>query len=182
MAALAPWRIQLGQYLGVLFIPLQLFGILPLWHLFRHQKPQLANGLLAGAIFFTIIGATYHGMLGMLGGYVTLHDTGATGVLAHRTEAFAMLKSMLEPYGAVLMLMYLALSVVLARECWQGIAHLPRWLAFLSPFGQYMLLLLLWLIVPPLGNFLVPAGINLTMAVFFGALSRQLYPPSPQAA
>jgi hypothetical protein len=65
---------------------------------------------------------------------------------------------------------FLALMAIFALLVLSGKSHFPKWTVLFSPIVTYPLIFVLYLLLPPLGNLLAPAGFNLSLAIFYGAI------------
>lgn len=162
-------RMAWGHYLGVLFIPLELFG---LWRVAQAFRP-LGKGAIRWAfgcmVFVISIGAAYHGMLWFVAHY--LQNS------AFMQESVDGLRLLFEPLSVLMAFSFLIMAGVFNQLVWQRRLLFPRWLFWWNPIFSYLLFLLLYLFVPVLGNVLMVAGFNLAIALFLFQAWRASRPP-----
>lgn len=152
-------RIIIGHYMGIFFIPLAMLG---LFHVYRCIMPAggaLPWAIVLGALFIGYPGVAYHGMVAFI--HTLVHQGGADAALL---DYFRLLS---EPVGGVLALgggivAILFMFVVLKRP-----THYAKWMAFANPGVFYLVIALSYLLIPPVGNLLMPAAFNLSFAIFF---------------
>jgi hypothetical protein len=152
------FELILGHYLGVLFIPLIVLG---LWHVYlalAPAAPGFALTFLAGGTTVAVVGAVFHGTVGLA---VTAIRVGDADTLTH-------VLAYVEPLAWVLAVVGSTLFLALAREIWRGRSAFPRWMVWVSP-----LLVQLWLIAAaqmlpqaPAALLLI-SGFNLSVFIFF---------------
>jgi hypothetical protein len=69
----------------------------------------------------------------------------------------------------VLRVLILVISAVLVFTILRRPTLYPRWMAWFNPFGLLVVVFLLFLYVPAVGNYLMPTAMNVAHAVMFGA-------------
>jgi len=156
-------RLQWGHYLGILVIPFEALGILLVYRGLQPAGHKIALGALFLGIWIMFPGVAFHGACYAL--RIPADMGGGAG-----TELMEILKTFVNPLGAVFAVGFFVLIAVFAVKVWQGKSLFPRQVLLFSPLLTYPLWILSYFAFPPLGNFLLPAGFNLSMAIFFAAM------------
>ncbi len=152
-------RIVVGHYLGLLFIPLEMLG---LFHIYRCLKPAggwLPWAVVVGALFIGYPGVAYHGMVAFI--HTLVNQGTADAALSEH------LRLLSEPVGGALAVGGGVVAVLFAYTVLKKPTLYPRWMAFANPGTFYIVFALSYLIVPPVGNVLLPAAFNLSFMLFF---------------
>ncbi|CAN5356245.1 hypothetical protein BH09BAC1_BH09BAC1_02050 [soil metagenome] len=152
-------RIVIGHYLGIFFIPLEMLG---LFHIYRCIKPAggwMPWAVVIGALFIGYPGVAYHGMVAFIHTLVTQGTAGAA-LIEH-------MRMLSEPVGAALAVGGLAVAGVFMYVVLKKHTFYPKWMACTNPGTFYIIIALTYLLIPPVGNLLMPAAFNLSFALFF---------------
>jgi len=157
-------RLLAGSYLGILAIPLEILG---LFHIYRALEP--AGKIYAGAIVFLSVyiifpGVAYHATVAFTATLVKLQPALTEELFA---EKFSFIKTLFEPLGAILFIGFAAVSLMFSYLVAFRQTHFKIWMALCNPLAFYMVFVALYLFVPVVGNFLIPAGFNLAFFFFF---------------
>ncbi len=148
-----------GHYLGVLLIPLELLGLWVVIDTFNIKIHQKIIALCTIAWILTV-GVAYHGMI-----VFVAEAMQKDGI--HRAME---LKHYFEPFGAFLAIGFVILIVLMIIGLRKKISDLPLKIIFWNPAIIYLLLIILYFLFPPIGNILIVAGFNLSIAVFLMAI------------
>lgn len=148
---IAPNRMLAGHYLGVLFIPLEIFGFWALTK--RMDNIRLGQRLLLAAIFATILGVAYHGQL-----------LWVAQALANNAD-LQQIKWWFEPLSWCMAVPFGAFALIWGRLAFRGEVGFPKWLAWLNPAITYLCWIVLYILVPIIGNLIIVAGFNLSVAL-----------------
>ena len=158
-------RLLWGNTLGVVFLPLQLFGLWAVHRALARAHLWLARVASLGLAFAVIAGLAYHVTFAFVG----------TGLQVHRqlgNEATAAMVARFREYNLTLFrLAQVSLTVgslaFAALLLWKRTA-LPRWAALCSPLALLLMVRALAALLPaPVGGFVAPGYFNLTMLTFF---------------
>lgn len=155
-------RQSLGHWIAVLSAPLYLPGY---WFLSRQfpKDRKLATAGLALIAYAFIIGAVWMG--GRIDLALTSHGmaTGQdwqslqTAIAAHN-----------EPLVNVLRIAILVWSVFWIFKVSTGRSNFPRWMAIANPALILGSIFALWFIAPVVGDYVLPAAMNVTHVLVFG--------------
>ncbi|MCB9234534.1 MAG: hypothetical protein H6581_22960 [Bacteroidia bacterium] len=150
-------RMAWGHFLGILFIPLQLVGLLPVYQGLRPMGRKYAGILFLLGVYNAYPGVAYHGSVAFIA--ESINHPGSPPVES--------LKVFSEPLAAIFVGGFLLLSLLFVVPVARGKSAFPRWMAFFNPMAIYLILLGLFFAVPLIGNPLLVAGFNFSLAVFF---------------
>ncbi|MDP3938070.1 MAG: hypothetical protein Q8R92_08025 [Deltaproteobacteria bacterium] len=162
----------LGNYLGVLFIPLYALGYRAVSLLIAPAGERAARVVFTLGAGCAALGAVVHGITA-----VSIAADRAAGRLGGDPfEAVMRYGAFLGPLWILLALAAFAITVLYARAVMSGRSGLPRraWVA--NPVALTLLPVLLVAPFPVLREFIVPAAPNLAHVLFFGTalLSRSV--------
>lgn len=155
MANISSERIFWGALLGVLAIPLEAGGLLLLYKRLLKAGYAVARGSVVLGLYMVALGTAVHAAF--YGAGMAL-ETGESG------------RALLSPVAGAFVLGFFTLFGLLIVLIGLGRTGLPRWMAFCTPVSVYLLCLLAYVLAPGLGNWLLPAGFNLGMLVFYALL------------
>lgn len=152
-----------GHYLGVLVIPFEACGI---WLVYEGLKPagkKFSLAALVLGLWIMFPGVSFHGATyGMRIPADQPSDQAA--------EWVEVLRPFLEPLGAIFAVGFFTLILMFSWKVWQGKSLFKKQILLFSPLLTYPLWVGAYFAIPSLGNYLLPAGFNLSMAIFFAAM------------
>ena len=159
-------RLLWGNTLGVVFLPLQLFGLWVVYRALACAHPWLARLASLGLAFAVVAGLAYHVTFAFVGTGLQVHQRLGNEVTAAMVARFKEYNVALYRFAQVsLSVGSLAFAALLL---WRRTA-LPRWVALCSPLALLLLVRALAALIPaPVGGFVAPGYFNLTMLLFFG--------------
>lgn len=150
-------RMAVGHYLGIFFIPAQLIGLWPVHQGLKPMGKKYGIGLLVLGVYIAYPGVAYHGSVAYI----------AEGINHVGPDHVEGLKVFSEPLAGFFILGFIALSILFLIPVAKGKSAFPKWMAIFNPFSIYIIILLLFFLVPVIGNPLLVAGFNLALAIFF---------------
>ncbi len=154
----------LGNYLGVLCIPLYALGYHALSRLIAPAGERTARAVLAIGAGTAALGAVVHGITAL-----SIAADRAAGQLGDDPfEVVMRYGPFLVPLWIVLVAAAAAITVLYARAVSGGRSSLPRRAWAANPLTLTLLPVLLAAPVPALRDFIVPAAPNLAHVLFFG--------------
>jgi len=101
----------------------------------------------------------YHGMVAFIHTLVN-QGTADAALLEH-------MRLLSEPVGGALAVGGLVVAGLFAYIVLKKPTLYPKWMAFTNPGTFYVVIALSYLVVPPVGNVLLPAAFNLSFLLFF---------------
>ena len=135
------------------------------WHLaFNIDR---SNGW-AGRVFFClgaygfVIGAAWISQRVFLA--LTAHNIASGQNLQTLQDAFATHN---EPLINVLRIAMLILSILWVFQILKNRSHYPKWMAFFSPLALLVLMVLLYVFIPFIGQYLLPIAMNAAHFIIF---------------
>lgn len=147
-------RVLAGHYLGILAIPFELCG---LWVLSRSFKTG-QNWIFGLFVFVITIGVAYHGSIVWVKSHL---DAGGD---------IELVRPFFEPLGNGMVGLFLFLSSFYLFLVAKQKTNLPKGFVVLNPIVIYLLLILFYVAIPPLGNILIVAGFNICILLQIGGL------------
>lgn len=164
-----PWRLLLGHYIGIFAIPLLAAGY---WQIAQALKPA---GKWFSLPFFFITaysvayGTAFHGLSTGVELIVQARQHAPAATQAALTSLLNTTFLFTRPLAIVLLVNYLigctwyVIAVLFRRTL------LPKWMALFNPFVLSLLIVLFYYsnLLPPLGNLLFPAVLNIPHVIFF---------------
>jgi hypothetical protein len=166
MKGLSQWRIYIGTFLGIIVLPLQIAGLVPVYYGLKPggKVKSIIVVLITGHA--AIIAVAFHISYAFIASGWNLYNSTAVENLG----ASEMLKrfDLYWRITIIIMAVELLLSSILYVILILGKKTLyPKWMAFLSPICVLFYTFLLVLPIPhPLGGFLGPAFLNLSTLIF----------------
>ena len=155
------WTFVLGNYFGVLFIPLHILGFFLAYHALKPASPKWAMVYLAVSVYIIPVGVGLHGSLAFIGDIIQFGDEGLIdGIRVYW-----------EPWAFYLVVGYSIVSILILSLILTGRSLYPRWVALVSPIGFVVFSSILTAILPDSANglkvFLSITGLNLPLMAFF---------------
>lgn len=164
----SPGRLLAGHLLGLFSIPLMGFGI---WQVYRALEPAGWQHALPPVLikaYTLVLGAGAHGCFAPLGAVMQRRRVGDEWAADQGQRLVAQLKWMLYPAFVAFQLGLFVSSVWLAIVVWTQPTLYPRWMAAITPFSLFVVCSVVLDFIPrPLGGFILAAGINIGMFLFF---------------
>ncbi|MEX0811630.1 MAG: DUF6796 family protein [Chitinophagales bacterium] len=171
LADIPPHRLLIGAYLGILFIPFQVFGLAVLY---QKLKPAIEgkSWLFFFAIILTLFpGIAYHATCAFTGMYLRIAQDLPADQSDYMFQQFDFIKLLFEPLGAFLALGFFVLSFLYSFLIWKRETQLEKWKAWFNPALIYTFCIVVYLVFPLIGNVLAPAGFNLSLFLFFAIIA-----------
>jgi hypothetical protein len=152
-------QILMGHYLGVLVIPFELLGLWAIVDKIRTNE-TIKVWLRFCLAFILSAGIVYHGAIIFVAHILQK----APQIPVNELTIY------FEPLGTLLALVFLGLCVGLAILQKKDKIDLPKSLFWINPAFIYLLTVLIYIIYPPLGRYLVVAGFNLSIGTYLLAV------------
>ncbi len=149
-------RIGKGHYLGLLAIPFEMLGLGVVLHSFK-MKPwaqTLAYTILG---FIMAVGVAYHGMIFFV----------ARSLQTEGPSSLPLIKNYFEPFGLILGVVFVILTAFFIYGIIKNKSTLPKQVIYCNPAFIYLIIIAIYFLFPPLGNYLMVMGFNLSIALFF---------------
>jgi hypothetical protein len=159
----------IGGVLGVVAIPLYLFGYRAAATLAAPRFARHARVVAIAGTAGSVLGAVIHGCTAFF-----IRDGLASGAPAEDPLAAITGSPLLLALWAVATLLVVAASVAFATAVRRGVLGVPRGLAWANPAAVTIALSLVGSVTPMSRAFIVPAAPNLAHVVFFVACARAM--------
>jgi len=160
-------RLTWGHFIAVLAAPLYLIGY---WHIAQMLRPAarwLAATVFGLGIYAFVIGDVW------LGGRVNLALTVKAREVADETSR-ALFSGLLddiaahnEPLINIVRVLVLVISVLMVCGIVSGRTPYPRWIIIFSPIVLVIQIFALYVMVPAIGVYMLPAAMNVAHVIFF---------------
>lgn len=155
------WSFVLGNYLGILFIPLHMFGFFLIYLAIRPAGNIKALIFLILSFYLVAIGAGFHGTLAFVG------DTIQSG----NDELLSKMLPYWQNWGAAMIVGYLTVSVYLFALIVSGNTMYTRKTVLLSPLTILIVSTAIIALLPEgfygSKKFLAVTGLNLPLFIFY---------------
>ncbi len=161
MASIGNDRLLAGHLLGVLAIPLEAGGLWLVWKMLQPSGRRIANLAAVLGAYVVSIGTATHAL------FYPLAQAARTS-----PEAVAQAKSFLDPIAGLFVIGFFVLFVMMIILILRGKTLLPKWTAWTTPITIYAVSILFYILLPVVGNVMIPAAFNLGMMVFYLVLIR----------
>jgi hypothetical protein len=155
------WSFVLGNYLGILFIPLHMFGFFLIYLALKPAGNIKALNFLILSFYLVAIGAGFHGTLAFVG------DTIQSG----NDELLSKMLPYWQNWGTAMIVGYLTISIYLLVLNVSGNTMYPRKSALLSPLTLLIISSAIIALLPERfygsKKFLAVTGLNLPLFIFY---------------
>lgn len=160
-------RLPFGHFLMVAGLPLYLVGYVHLFLALQPGSRRLATAVwgLGSASF--MIGGIWAGSRAFLG--VLVQELPRIADPVAMELVVTSYGTLLESLVQVLRLLVLVNSALLVFTILRRPTLYPRWMAWFNPIGLLIIVFLLFLYAPVVGNYLIPSAMNVAHALMFGA-------------
>ncbi len=165
----ARWRLTAGHFIGVLAAPLYFTGY---WHVAQMLKPAgrwITAGVFGLGVYAFAIGNVWLGGRVNLALTVQARDAAEDALKAPFSGLLQEISSHNEPLIVMVRVLVLIVSILMAWGILSGRSKYPRWTAAVLPIVLLVLIFASYVVVPGVGNLLLPAAMNIAHVIFFGA-------------
>jgi hypothetical protein len=163
MQGISVERTTLGHFFGVLGAPLYVVGF---WHLMKMLEPagQLASRVAFAVMSYGImVGAVWIGSRASISAMVNFDGT------ADLSQLIALYELRYESLLQVTRVAALVFSAIYMWLVLSGRSLYPKWMALLNPVFLILVSFGIWILLPALGDYLMPVALNLAFAILFVA-------------
>lgn len=160
------YRITVGVFVGVVALPFQLLGLVPVYYALKYSRKALAAITVITYVHALLMGIAFHMSYAFIGsGWKLNHRPDATQITSELMQQYDL-------YWTILMVIMiteiLLCSVIYAVIVAKGKTLYPRWMAIFSPASVVAFTLPIVFLLPyPIGGYIAPACLNITTLVFF---------------
>ena len=157
-------HLSLGHFLCVLTGPLYFLGYVHLGRALDKERGWLGKVITGLGIYAFGVGIAWIGgriYLGLTRKAVEAGDASQ--------ELFRQLAAHNEPFINILRVAILLISILWVYAIVKGKSYYPKWMAIFSPFLILASIFIVYATAPGIGKYLLPAAMNVTHLLIFGA-------------
>ncbi len=161
------WRLTWGHFIGVLVAPVYLVGY---WHVAQMLRPAgrwIAGGVLGLGIYAFAIGNVWLGGRVNLALTVQARETAPEATRPLLDGLLADISAHNEPFIAIVRVLILVVSVLMAWGILTNRSNYPRWMVLFLPIVLLVAVFVSYVIAPAVGGLLLPAAMNIAHFIFF---------------
>jgi len=161
MVNISDRRSTIGHYSAVLSAPLYLVGM---WHIMKMLEPANANASKVGfaiMVYGFVEGILWIGSRASISAIV--NDAGISDI----SNLVNLYELRYENLLQITRLAVLALSIIFTWLVLTGRSHYPKWVSVFNPILLILACFALWIIVPTVGNFIMPIALNVSFGILF---------------
>jgi len=161
MADISDARLTAGHFFAMAGIPLYFVGC---WHIFQMLKPankKLAFTAFAIGAYGFVMGAVWIGSRASIASIQHFPEVVSNGTLVSLYE------TRYETLLQAVRITVLVMSGIMAYMTFKGGTRFPKWMAITNPFVLILCSFLVYVIVPPIGKYMMPIAMNIAFGVFY---------------
>lgn len=159
-------RIAVGAFIGVVVLPFQLLGLVPVYFALKPAGKVLPLMAVIINAHTLLMGVAFHISYAFIGSGWALH---------HQEEVQSVTSGLIARFGsywwilAIIMLIELSFcSAVFIITVLKGNTLFPKWMAVFNPIGVLAITFPFIFILPyPIGGYIAPAYLNISTMIFF---------------
>lgn len=175
MADIAQWRITLGTFLGVIALPFQILGLVPLYFGLKPAGRVMPLITVIMIAHILLMGVAFHMSYAYIGSAWKLEYITHTG-----NQIITQLVNRFNNYWKLLIIIILieiiVSSIIYVLMVLKGNTLFPKWMALLNPICIVFYIFPFILALPaPIGGYIAPAILNLSTLVFISFTTVLLY-------
>ncbi len=165
-------QIKLGFFLGVIGAPVYILGY---WHIAQMLKLKNLTYwiFMSLAVFGFMLGNVWLGTNAYIAFLIQAINTNMQ--VESLQVVLNQIESLSEPLLQVIRICVLALSGITIWKILTTKTNYPKWVIFSAPFLVIIYIFLLYFLVPSIGNYFLPAALNVAHVIFFAFSSYFAY-------
>ena len=160
-------RLRIGHYLMIFTLPLYIIGYIHLYLALQTGSKKLAASVFVLGIFAFMIGGIWVGSRGFLGSIIHTFQTQENSEVFR--EIIGNYTFYIENLVQILRVLVFLLSATFVFTILKYKTLYPKWMAFFNPFLTLAVIFLLFLFIPAIGKYLLPAAMNVAHFILFSA-------------
>lgn len=175
MADIAQWRINAGVFLGVIMLPFQIAGLIPVYIGLKPSGRVMPLIVVIANAHTLIMGVAFHISYAFIGSGWKLHYATEPGnkILSEIIKRF-------DFYWKVIIIIMLTevlfSSIIYISTIMTGKTFYPKWMALFNPLCVVLFMYPIILSIPaPIGGFVAPAYLNISTMVFLSISTAVIY-------
>lgn len=166
MWGISTFRLGLGTFVGVVVLPFQLLGLVPVYYALKPAGKLLPRAAVIVNAHTLLMGVAFHISYAYIGSGWNLH---------HQENAKDLTLGLMNQYerywmilAGIMLAELIFCSVAFSIPVIKGKTLFPRWMAFFNPIGVMIMMFPIVFILPyPIGGYIAPAYLNISTLVFF---------------
>lgn len=164
---IAPWRITAGSFIGVMALPFQLLGLVPVYVALKPAGKVLPVIALIMNAHTLLMGVAFHISYAYIGSSWTLHRSDVvtryiTSGLVDKYDSYWFI------LAVIMFLELLISSAIYVIIVLKGKSLFPRWMAIFNHLCVVLFVFPIILVLPyPIGGYIGPAILNISTMVYF---------------
>ncbi|MDX2001481.1 MAG: DUF6796 family protein [Chitinophagales bacterium] len=163
LTQISNFRLLAGHYIGIFFIPLAMMGLLHVYHCLKPAGVTLAAGICMATLYLGYPGVVFHGTVAFTANFLKLMINGDTNI----NSLMPYIRMLSDPLAIFMPLAFMTVSGLFVYTVIRRQTRYKRWMLFCNPLTFYSIFLVSYIVVPPVGEILLPAGFNLSFGLFF---------------
>lgn len=164
---IAPWRITTGAFVGVVVLPFQLLGLIPVYFALKPAGRILPIVAVIANAHTLLMGVAFHISYAYIGSGWRLYYK--NDLQNHITiEMVNQFDFYLKLLSVIILTELIFSSAVFIIIVLKGKSLFPKWMAIFNPLGVILIILPIIFLLPyPIGGYLGPACLNIATLIFF---------------
>lgn len=175
MADIAQWRITAGVFIGVVMLPFQIAGLIPVYYGLKPSGRIMPLIVVITNAHALIMGVAFHISYAFIGsGWKLYYETGSGNKLT--SEIVKRFDFYWKVIVVIMLTELLFSSIIYVLIIMTGKTLYPKWMAILNPLCVSLFMFPFIFILPaPVGGFIAPAYLNISTMVYFSFSTAVIY-------
>jgi len=166
MGDITTYRITMGTFIGVIILPFQVMGLIPVYYALKPAGKIIPAVILIMNAHALLMGVAFH---------ISYAYIGLAWKLNHRVDATDITMELIKQYDIywTILIVTIAAEVLVSSVIYSVVVAkrktlYPQWMAIFNPAIVVACTLALVVLIPsPLGGYFAPAFLNISTIVFF---------------
>ncbi len=159
-------RITIGTFMGVIILPFQALGVVPVYYAIKSSGKILPWIVVITYAHAILMGVAFHMAYAFIGSGWKLH---------HNPDATQITEGLMQQYDRYWMILMVIMaaellvsSIIYTIIVAKGNTQFPRWMAIFSPLSVAAFTLpFIFLLPNPIGGYIAPVCLNFSTMIFF---------------
>lgn len=167
MGDIAQWRITVGTFIGVIVLPLQIAGLISVYHGLKPSGTVMPLIVVITNIHALIMGVAFHTSYAFIGsGWKLYYETGPGNKIT--SEIVGEFDFYWKVIVFIMVTELLFSSIIYVLLIIRGNTLYPKWMAILNPICVLLFTFPFIFILPaPIGGYIGPAFFNISTMIYF---------------
>lgn len=173
MADISQWRITVGAFIGVIVLPFQILGLIPVYYGLKPSGRVLPIIVVITNAHALIMGVAFHISYAFIGSQWKVYYETGLGITSDIIKRFDFYWKLII---IIVLIELLFSSIIYVLAIMSGRSLYPKSMAILNPLSVLILVFPIIFILPaPIGGFLASAYVNISTMVFFSISTFVIY-------